>query len=212
MNMIFIIVLLIEVLGYTLSVYVFGYIFERILKKICKINLSNYLNESDKFKIVLSLALILVSIKTCYYYTRYNSKNQTAINNAITLNSLSSNHSTKGLIEGYPNLRIYSVMYRVWDEKNCINKLKGNIVDALVKDKNFNGFICVSENFEYIGKEDTIGINFKANDLAECQKIVANYWLNSPNNRYSWYPNPQTRERKLFNVEDNTCSVEYPIS
>ncbi|MBD2197527.1 MULTISPECIES: hypothetical protein [Calothrix] len=204
--------MLIDVLGYILGIYVWGYIFDRILRKFFKINISNYLNEFDQLKIVLGIALIIVSIKTCYYYTRHNSKNQTAINNAITLNSLSSNHSTKGLMEGYPTLRIYSVMYRVGDQKNCINKLKGNIVDALIKDKNFNGFICVSKNFEYIGKEDTIGINFKANDLAECQKIVANYWLNSPNNRYSWYPNPQTRERKLFNVQDNTCSVEYPSS
>ncbi|MEH2256264.1 hypothetical protein [Nostoc sp.] len=126
------------------------------------------------------------------------------------MNAQASNNSLKELMVGSHKLRVYSVMYRVWDEKICINKLNGNIVDLLVKDKKNNGFICVSDNFEYIGKEDTVGINFQVHDSAQCQNIVAMYWSNYPRNHYSWYPNPPVKERKQFKIENNTCSVEYP--
>ncbi|MBD2472642.1 hypothetical protein H6G90_34395 [Nostoc sp. FACHB-145] len=198
--------LLIEFVFYTFGVYITAYVFDKLIKKAFKFNSSNYFTKSDKFKIILIISLIITSMKLFYFYNIH----KNSINNVNTFNALASTTNPKELMVGSQNFRAYSVMYRVWDEKTCINKLNGNIVDSLVKNQKNNGFVCISLNFDYIGKEDTIGINFQANDLAKCQNIVAMYWSNSPRNRYSWYPNPAVRERKQFKIEDNTCSVEYP--
>jgi hypothetical protein len=106
---------------------------------------------------------------------------------------------------------IYSVFYRVWDLDSCTTKFSGSVVDALIKNGRFNGFVCVSQNPDFIGKQDTIGINFYAKNLNECQQLVALYWIEAPSNRYSWYPTLQPSEQKRFLVGNNTCSVEYPL-
>lgn len=108
------------------------------------------------------------------------------------------------------NTSIYSVMYRVWERDECTTQMNGSVIDVLFKEGRSNGFVCVSQNPDYIGKKDTIGINFYAENLERCQQIVASYWTGAPSNRYSWYPNPSSSEQNRFKMGNNTCSVEYP--
>jgi hypothetical protein len=101
-------------------------------------------------------------------------------------------------------------MYRVWDRDTCETQASGILRDRLFKNGEFNGFVCVSQNIELIGKIDTIGINFQAGSAQHCQQIVNSYWPGAPSNRYSFYQNPSSRERDRFIIGPNTCTVEYP--
>jgi len=108
------------------------------------------------------------------------------------------------------NISIYSVMYKVWEQNECVTKINGSVIDTLFKEGQFNGFVCVSQNPDYIGQQDTIGINFYAESLEHCQKIASSYWTGAPSNHYSWYPSPSSLEQNRFRMGSNTCSVEYP--
>ena len=108
------------------------------------------------------------------------------------------------------NPAVYSVMYRVWNQEECETQVEGVLLDRLFKDGQFNGFVCLSRNVEQVGQIDTIGINFRAENLEDCKSIVGTYWSGSPSNRYTFYQNPSQQEQDRFLVGVNTCSVEYP--
>jgi len=110
------------------------------------------------------------------------------------------------------NASIYSVMYRVWARDECTARLDGTVINELYKEGKFNGFVCVSQIFNQIGQEDTIGINFYAEDLEHCQQIVSSYWTETPSSRYSWYPILTSLEQNQLQAGNNTCTVEYPTS